>query len=103
MTLKEIEQAKYLKYDTIADRFKDLQMQSNALKNPEDEIRTLNLLTRIADDVTDIKKLYTEIKDLDDEIPEKEVNNFKAYLDDDEEHTSLMDFLHIKNFVNNKK
>ena len=81
MTLRELEQRDYELRSFIADKIKDIQMQGNSMKNPEDKMRNLQTLTRITDCISDIKRTYAELEQLDGESPDEEdedelFNNF---------------------------
>lgn len=71
MTLQEIEDRDYELRSFIADKFKDIQMQSNALKNPEDEDKNKTTLIKICDAVEDIRRSYGQLLELSMEIPEE--------------------------------
>ena len=75
MTQRELEQKDYELRSFIADKIKDIQMQGNSMKNPEDKTRNLQTLTRIADCISDIKRTYVELERLDGEDPEEDEQN----------------------------
>jgi hypothetical protein len=48
----------------IADKFKDIQMQSRSLKNVESEVKVKQTLIKIQDAITDIRRGYDELEKL---------------------------------------
>ena len=75
MTLKEIENAQFETRMFIADKFRDIQMQANSLKNVEDQSKALLTLTKITDFVEEIRRGYSNLDTLDREEPEEVPND----------------------------
>lgn len=72
MTQRDIDEKTSDWLNIIADKFKDMQMQSQALKNPEDETKNNVILTKISDDIADIRRAFGEINVLENTIPDEE-------------------------------
>ena len=73
MTERELETKIYDMKSFIADKFKDIQMQAQSLKNPdEDQMKILSILTKISDDISDIKRGYSDLEELNVTVPEPE-------------------------------
>lgn len=72
MTQREIDEKISNWRNIISDKFKDMQMQSQALKNPEDETKNNIILTKISDDIADIRRAFGEVKVLGNTIPDEE-------------------------------
>lgn len=70
MTQREIENEIYDQKYHIADKFKDIQMQGNALKNPEDEGKNKQTLIKIKDAIDDILRAYAQITELEITVPD---------------------------------
>lgn len=86
MTQREIDDKVYELKMYIADKFRDIQMQSQALKNVEDETKTLQTCLKISDFVTEIQRAYGSLEELAHEEPEEEPedetfdNEFGSYM-----------------------
>lgn len=63
----------------IADKFRDIQMQANALKNVEDEVKVRQTLVKISDFVEEIYKGYSSLEDLHHEDVDDSVDNEDDY------------------------
>ena len=63
----------------IADKFRDIQMQANALKNVEDEVKVRQTLVKISDFVEEIYKGYNSLEDLHHEDVDDSVNEEDGY------------------------
>lgn len=72
MTQKEIDDKTYELRMYISDKFRDIQMQSQALKNVEDETKNLQTCVKISDFVAEIQKAYGSLEELAHEEPEEE-------------------------------
>ena len=72
MTKREIElKIEAWKYH-IADKFKDIQVNANALKYAENQGKNNQLLMKITDAIDDIKRSYGEIATLEITTPDEE-------------------------------
>lgn len=86
MTQKEIDTKVFELRMYIADKFRDIQMQSQSLKNVEDEVRVKQTLVKISDFVNEIQSAYRELSDLQHEEadePEEEdsfCQQFSSYM-----------------------
>lgn len=86
MTQKEIDTKIFEMRMYIADKFRDIQMQSQSLKNVEDEVRVKQTLVKISDFVNEIQSAYRELSDLQCEEadePEEEdsfCQQFSSYM-----------------------
>lgn len=76
MTKQELETKNFEYRDSIATAFKDIQMQANTLKNPDDDIRTNQILARIMDSIADIQRAYSNLRLLEGEKPDEEENPY---------------------------
>lgn len=80
MTQQEIDSKSFEYRNYIAERFKDIQFQGVALRNPEDKTKSLQTLSRIADCIDDIKRAYDELEMLERIEPEdEETDNGYSY------------------------
>ncbi len=80
MTVQQIENEKFEVKMFIADKFRDIQMQSNSLKNVEDTSKVHQTLTKIVDFVEEVRRSYSRLETLDMEEPEEENNDeFNAF------------------------
>ena len=79
MTLREIEDTRYELFNYVADKIKDIQSKSNELKNPEDMAKNKITLVKIKDFIDDIIRTYSNIEDLELEIPEEEDSSNDPY------------------------
>jgi len=73
MTLQELETKTYELKSYIADKFRDIQMQANSLKNVEDEDKVLITLAKLTDFITEIRRGYSNIALLYQEEIEEEI------------------------------
>lgn len=80
MTRTEYEEKEYELKMYIADKFRDIQMQANSLKNVEDATKVKLTLVKISDFIQEIQRGYgsleslyhediTEEQDNDDDLP----------------------------------
>lgn len=76
MTQKQLDNKIYELKSFVADKFKDIQMQSASLKNPEDQMKSNQTMTKITDDIADIRKAFGDIKVLESEVPEEDEDDF---------------------------
>lgn len=65
MDEREIEERKYDYYNSIADKFKEIQLMGESLQNPENNDKMKVLLVRIRDACDDAFRIYDEIDELD--------------------------------------
>ena len=72
MTEGQIEDKIYETKMYISDKFRDIQMQAQSLKNVEDEEKVKQTLTKIRDFVDEVFRGYGTLEELDHEIPEEE-------------------------------
>lgn len=80
MTVQQIEDEKFEVRMFIADKFRDIQMQSNSLKNVEDVSKVHQTLTKIVDFVEEVRRSYSRLETLDMEEPEEENDDeFNAF------------------------
>lgn len=56
----------------LADKTKDIQMQAQSIKNPEDESKNTQIFMKIKDAIDDMTRAYNELRNLDSEIVEEE-------------------------------
>lgn len=73
MTAHELEAKTYELKSYIADKFRDIQMQANSLKNVEDEGKVLITLAKLTDFITEIRRGYSDIALLYQEEIEEEI------------------------------
>ncbi len=74
MTRRELEMKDYELRSFIAEKFKDIQMQAQSLKNVEDRDKALRAFAAIDEFIGDAKRTYVELEYLQDETPEDEEN-----------------------------
>lgn len=79
MTKSQIDRKRFDLHCFISDKFKDIQMQAAALKNPEDQTKDNQLMTKIADDIADVRRAFGDITELDAQIPDEEHEEFSGY------------------------
>lgn len=82
MTQREIDNKVFELRMYISDKFRDIQMQSQALKNVEDEVKNKQTLVKITDFVNEIQSAYGSLADLmheEAEEPEEEDEFCKQY------------------------
>lgn len=79
MTISQIEDKMFELRSYIADKFRDIQMQSQALKNVEDEAKNRITLTKINDFVEEILRGYGELEALYHEEPDEETPDDNEY------------------------
>ena len=72
MTQREIERKKEEYVSVLADKTKDIQMQAQSIKNPEDESKNTQIFMKIKDAIDDMTRAYNELRNLDSEIVEEE-------------------------------
>lgn len=76
MTQKELDIKIYEIKSFVSDKFRDIQMQSQALKNVEDETKIMQTLTKISDFITEIKRGYDTFNSLiREDVEEEEEDN----------------------------
>lgn len=71
MKQSELDEKIYEVKSFIADKFKDIQMQSRSLKNVESEVKVKQTLIKIQDAITDIRRGYDELENLTLIIPDQ--------------------------------
>lgn len=76
MTISERDEKIRDFYNFIADKYKDLQMRSARLKNPEDKSTCLVDLKKMRDDIEDATHAYAEIEYLEVEDVETDEDDF---------------------------
>jgi hypothetical protein len=82
MTQRELDDKMYEMRSFIADKFRDIQMQSQSLKNVEDEVKVLQTLTKINDFTDEIRRGYGELDALyHEDVDEEEKEQFDSILD----------------------
>lgn len=64
MTQTEYEDKEYELKMYISDKFRDIQMQANSLKNVEDITKTKQTLTKISDFIQEIHRGYSSLESL---------------------------------------
>ncbi len=79
MTQKQLDNKIYELKSFAADKFKDIQMQAASLKNPEDQMKVNQTMTKITDDIADIRKAFGDIKTLESEVPEDEDDGLSVF------------------------
>lgn len=79
MTQREIDAKVYEMKSYIADKFRDIQMQAQTLKNVEDETKALNTLTKISDFTGEIRRAYGSLEDMSHEDIEEEPEEDNSY------------------------
>lgn len=79
MTQQEIDDKVFELRMYISDKFRDIQMQSNSLKNVEDEVRNKQTLVKIDDFINDIRTAYSNLSDLQCEEAEEPEENDDDY------------------------
>lgn len=72
MKQAEIDNAIFEWRNFIAERFKDVQMVSQTLKNPEDKDKNYNTFVKITDCFNDCRRAYDNIMRLENEVPDPE-------------------------------
>lgn len=72
MTQREIERKKEEYVSVLADKTKDIQMQAQSIKNPEDESKNTQIFMKIKDAIDDMTRAYNELRNLDSEFVEEE-------------------------------
>lgn len=97
MTQREIERKKEEYVSVLADKTKDIQMQAQSIKNPEDESKNTQIFMKIKDAIDDMTRAYNELRNLDSEIVEEE-QSYDApncqgtiyYLDEEETNALIL-------------
>lgn len=80
MTQSQIDGKIYEMKVYIADKFRDIQMQSQTLKNVEDETKVLQALAKISDFSEEIKRGYYALTELENEEVTEEKNSYSSYI-----------------------
>lgn len=79
MTQAEIDKKMFELNNFIADKFKDMQMLTQTLRNPEDVLKSNQTMTKITDSIADVRRAYSDISALDAIIPEEENEENNTY------------------------
>lgn len=77
MTQRELDNSKYTTKCCIEEQFKSMQSYSNSLKDPDDYPKNIITLLKITDIADNIKKLYSELEELNVANIEEDNNDFE--------------------------
>lgn len=76
MTQREKEYRIYQLYAGIDDCMRGIQSQATVLKNPEDTQKNLSIVMKIQDLISDIRRTYKELEQIELEEVEEEESQF---------------------------
>ena len=82
-----LEDKKFELKNYIADKFRDLQLQSQSLKIVEDEVKNLQTLSKMVDFINEVRRSYGELSNLEYEEEHLEENE-----NEKEEYSDIYNF-----------
>ncbi len=77
LSRREYDDKEYELKSYIADKFKDIQMQANSLKNVEDEVKVRQAFIKINDFIDEARRSYGDLEELshEDVIEEEDTSD----------------------------